>query len=108
MDFLISIALSFGALYFGSRIISAKMPLYKLLIISTAAHIFETYLLDYVMKIGNMFPIPHIRLIIRAIIWVGLVNFVVPKTTPKQYLIVGSAAFLFNYFLEYFGLVSLI
>ncbi|MFP4633824.1 MAG: hypothetical protein ACLFM9_02525 [Candidatus Aenigmatarchaeota archaeon] len=108
LNLLLRIALVVAALYLGDKIISAKIPLHSLLFIAATGQIFVVYVLPYAMRIVSTLSIPYLGLILELIIWVGAANFVVPKTSPKQYLILGLLAFAANYFVGYFEIVGLL
>ncbi len=103
-----NVFLSFVALAVGNKLISARIPIFKLLGIAVLGQLFAIYALPYALSVAGMIPIPHIDLIFEAIVWVGLVNFVVPKTTPKEYIVLGTLALAANYLVGYFGIVGLI
>ncbi|MFP4116427.1 MAG: hypothetical protein ACLFQ8_01655 [Candidatus Aenigmatarchaeota archaeon] len=105
---LINVAISFVALYIGNRLISGRISYIKLLGIAASGQLFIIYALPYALTVTSMIPIARLDLIFEAIVWVGLVNFVVPKTTPKEYFILGILAFGVNYLIGYFELLSLI
>ncbi len=108
INLILKIILSFVTLLIGNKIISSGVPGHKLLGIAVLGQLFIMYVLDYVMAIAGLVPIPHMRLVLQIVTWVGLANFVVPKTTPKEYFFLGFLTFLVNYVIGYFGLLGLI
>lgn len=108
VNLLLKIGLSFAALYLGNKLISARIPIFKLGVIAALGQAFIIYALPYALSVTGMIPISRLDLIFEAIIWIGLANFVVPKTTPKEYLILGVLAFVANYILGYIGIFGLI
>jgi len=103
-NLLVNIVASFVALYIGSKLISARLPATKLLAIAVLGQLFITYALPYALGIAGMVPVPRLDLIFEAIIWIGIVNFAVPRTGPKEYFILGFLAFGANYLVGYFGI----
>lgn len=107
-DLIVKIALSFVVLYIGNILISSDIPSTRILAISVIAQLFFIYALPYVMEVGYMVPVPRVDLIIKSIVWVELVNFVVPKTKPKEYFILGFMAFGVNYLVGLLEIATLI
>ncbi len=102
-NLLINVGVSFVVLYLGDRLISARIPAFKLVVIAILGQLFVIFGLDYAMHIAGMVPVSRLDLILEAVVWVGIVNFAVPRTEPKEYFILGLLAFGVNHI---YGLIG--
>ncbi len=104
-NLLVNIVASFVALYIGSKLISARLPATKLLSIAVLGQVFLIYALPFVMSVVGMVPLPRMDMVLEALVWLGLVNFVVPRTSPKEYIVLGLLAFGANILVGYIGII---
>ncbi len=107
-ELIVSTVISFVVLFIGDRIISSRIPAFKLLVTAVLGQLFVLYALPFVMSVAGMFPVPRLDLVLEALVWIGLVNFVVPKTKPKEYIVLGTFAFVANFIVAYLGFTSLL
>lgn len=108
LNLLINVAISFAALYLGDRVISAGIPALKLVIIAALGQLFVIFALPYAMRVAGMVPVPRIDLILEAVVWIGIVNFTVPRTGPKEYFILGLLAFASSFLVEFLEIAAII
>ncbi|MFP4045805.1 MAG: hypothetical protein ACLFS3_01985 [Candidatus Aenigmatarchaeota archaeon] len=106
LEFLIPVIIGAGALYLGSKVFNIRIPSFKILIIAVLAEILMTYVLGYVLPVFSFLPMASV--ILKILIWVGLVNFVVPETSIMEAVELGVLGFAVTYFSSISGVTTMI
>lgn len=103
---LISLFVAIVSLYLAAKAIHLEVSVLRLVLIAFIAQIIMPYIL------GVLLPylpyLPFVDAVIQIFVWVGLVKFIVPRTTIFEATAMGVFAFGVNYFLTSVGLESLI
>lgn len=106
LELLIPTLFGAGALFLGTKVFQTRIPTFKIIIIALLAEILISYVLGYILPALSF--IPMASLLLKIIIWIGMVDFVAPEMSIMEAVELGVLGFAVTYFLSLSGVTQMI